>query len=414
MSLPPEASIRSQYDFRPDVLDVILSGRSLIDSSAGLHLRNLEQANRFILSYGYDFSNPIEKAEVMGNFHEALNFIRRYFLQPENPSGLRIDIPRKILELTDIAELFRLASQSGGAVGLDPQALLLRNWACSVLKVMHTIAHIDKDLRSPYFLDIQMQILDRFYKIIHRDGEGNLFLGDKDGQPIRINLVSFEAKPKKARNSIILKLLHKPENVAEDIFDRVGIRFITETPLDCLRVVKYIKDQMIIVVPNIKPSRSRNTLVDLEEFRVQLASLQDQLARAEITEKEFVDRLQQAAHAPRVSPDNPHSSEFYHSIQFTCRQLIKLCNPVYDEIRELKALAKSNPAYWEIMKVLDRVDMVHLQREVRFFYPYEVQVLDIKSHEENERGRSAHSEYKKAQLQTALRRVMGGLVDAAR
>jgi hypothetical protein len=40
--------------------------------------------------------------------------------------------------------------------------------------------------------------------------------------------------------------------------------------------------------------------------------------------------------------------------------------------------------------------------------------MDEASAEENERGRSAHSEYKKAQVQTALRRVMGALVDVAR
>ena len=43
---------------------------------------------------------------------------------------------------------------------------------------MHTIAHIDKDVRSTYFSDIQQQIFDRFYKVIHRDDEGKLYLGD--------------------------------------------------------------------------------------------------------------------------------------------------------------------------------------------------------------------------------------------
>src|SRR5208282_349991 len=100
-------------------------------------------------------------------------------------------------------------------------------------------------LRSPHFSDIQQQIFDRFYKLIHRDAEGKLFLSDHSGEqsvqedPLRVRLVAFETKPKKSRDSIILKLLHKPENVAEDIFDRVGIRFTTFTPLEALRVVKY-------------------------------------------------------------------------------------------------------------------------------------------------------------------------------
>jgi uncharacterized protein (TIGR04562 family) len=59
--------------------------------------------------------------------------------------------------------------------------------------------------------------------------------------------------------------------------------------------------------------------------------------------------------------------------------------------------------------VIERIDFRYVQREVRFFYPFEVQVLDLMSSEENEKGRSAHKEYKKAQAQTALRRVMGSL-----
>src|SRR3954454_4063 len=141
----------------------------------------------------------------------------------------------------------------------DTYGQALRNWACSLLKVMHTIAHIDKDVRTPYFTDIQKQIFDRFYKLIHRDSEAQLFLGERTDDPLRIDLVAFETKPKKSRDSIILKLLHKPENVAEDIFDRVGIRFTTHTRLGALRVVKSLKDKMIVMPPNIKPSRSRNT-----------------------------------------------------------------------------------------------------------------------------------------------------------
>jgi hypothetical protein len=37
--------------------------------------------------------------------------------------------------------------------------------------------------------------------------------------------------------------------------------------------------------------------------------------------------------------------------------------------------------------------------------------VDQRSFEDNEKGRSAHSEYKRAQVQTALKRVMGALVD---
>jgi uncharacterized protein (TIGR04562 family) len=407
-------SLRAKYDLRWEVLDVIISGRSSIDSPVGFEIQSADESHRFILSYGFDLEAPIEKAELFGNYHEALNFIRKNFLQPENPEGLKLDIPRKILELTDVRELIVLASGNHPGQNRDGTGQYLRDWACSLLKVMHTIAHIDKDLRASHFSDIQTQIFDRFYKHIHRDNDGNLYLGERNDDPQRVELLAFVTKPKKSRDSTILKLLHKPENVAEDIFDRVGLRFVTKSPLGALQVVKYLKDRMIVMPPNIKPSRSRNTLIDLEDFRVRMTAVMERAEKGEITEPELVTELEAAAHAPRVNPDNPHSSEFYRAIQFTCRQLIKLQNPVHSTLSELKALTKSKTLDEDLQRVVDKIDLKQLQREIRFFYPFEVQIVDAKSDEENEKGRSAHSEYKRAQLQTALRRVMGNLVDAVR
>ena len=408
--------LRRKYEFRWEVLDIIIGGRSAIDTNYGFSLENMEDVDRFLRAYGYQLEDPIERAEAFGNFHEALAFIRKYFLQPENPNGLKIEIPRKILELTDVRELFLLSSMKGPNQSQDSQGAHQRNWACSILKVMHTIAHMDQDIRSPYFSEIQKQIFDRFYRVIQRDDSGNLYLGDRPEDPLRVNLSRFETKPKKARESTLLKLLHKPENVAEDIFDRVGLRFVTKTPLGAIRVVKYLKDRQIVLPPNIKPSRSRNTLVDVEAMKNRVAELFDgRDDTSEVDESELVAKLQEAA-VPPSSGINPHSSEFYRAIQFTSRQLIKIRNPAFDEIRDLKSLTKGKEAQLgpDISKVVERIDLKLIQRDLHFFYPYEVQVLDEVSADENERGRSAHSEYKKAQIQTAMKRVMGSLADAVR
>ncbi len=414
-TLSPDAEfLRRKYEFRWEVLDIIIGGKSSIDSNQGFQISTVEEADRFIRSYGYDLENPIEKAEAFGNYQESINFLRKYFLKPENPEGLRLEIPRRIVELTDLRELFLLASLHAPGQQHDTNGLILRSWACSILKVMHTIAHIDQDLRTTYFADIQKQILDRFYRVIHRDADGHLYLGDKPDDPLRVDLVAFESKPKKSRDSTLLKLLHKPENVAEDIFDRVGLRFVTHTRLGALQVVKFLKDRMIVMPPNIKPSRSRNTLIDIDDFRNQMTDALLRVDHGELTEAGLRQELEMAAHAPASNPLNPHSSEFYRAIQFTSRQLIKLVNPLYQDLRELKQMGKGKTLPDSAQQILDRVDLKYVQREIHFFYPFEVQVLDHKSFEENERGRSAHSEYKKSQLQTALRRVMGSLVDASR
>lgn len=406
-----------RYSIRWEMLDIIVRGKSAIDSGTGFQLRSADEVDRFLASYGFDLSNPIESAELFGNFHEALSFIRKNFLQPDNPEGLKIEIPRKILELTHVRDLFLMASMSYPGQNADSSGTLLSNFACALLKVMHTIAHIDKDLRTQYFAECQKQIFDRFYRVVHRDEQGRLHLGEGED---RIELVAFETKPKKARDSILLKLLHKPENVAEDIFDRVGLRFVTHSPLDSMRVLKFLKERMILMPPNIKPSRSRNTLVDLDAFKSAWTEAYQKWERREWSSDEAEQFLMKGARYPEHDPDNPHSSKFYRAIQFTCRQLIKFRNPLHDEIRELKSAVKGMDAAVEsaaaksLLERIERIDLKLAPREFRFFYPYEVQLMDQESAEENERGRSAHSEYKKAQVQTAMRRVMGAMIDVTR
>lgn len=419
----PEAieSVKRKCDFRWDILEVIIGGKSALDTQQGLSgfpMRTAEDADRFIRSYGFDRANPIEHAEVLGNFREALSFIRKHFLQPENSDGLKIEVPRAIVELSDIRDLFLFASQQHpsqlATARPDPvHGLLLREWACSILKVMHCVAHVDRDVRSSYFTDIQKQIFDRFYKYIHRDEQGRLFLGKNLEDPLRVPLVAFETKPKKSRESVLLKLLHKPESVADEIFDRVGIRFVTPTPFSALRVVKYLKDAMIVMPANIKPSRSRNTLIDIDQFRGKLESAMVMFESGEITEDTLIESLESSCKAPVSLSENPHSSQFYRAIQFTARQLIKLENPIYEDLKELKAATKNRALPFEVEelgKLIERIDLKYVQREVRFFYPYEVQVMDETSQKENERGLSAHSEYKRAQIQTAMKRVMQGLI----
>ena len=68
--------LKSKYDFTWEVLDVIISGRSSIDSPNGFQTSGRDEATRFIESYGYNPQDPIEAAEILGNFQEALNFIR--------------------------------------------------------------------------------------------------------------------------------------------------------------------------------------------------------------------------------------------------------------------------------------------------------------------------------------------------
>lgn len=389
-----------------DVMDLMLRGRSVIDSHHGLPIRSTDAADEFLLKYGYNVENPVESAEVMGNYREALRFIKKYFLKPENPEGADLEIPKIFYELADVRELFVWAADKS----IDNQ--LRTRWACAILRVIHAISHLDKDLRHDFFPEIQKQIFDRFYKEIHT-ADDRLYLG-QPSHPDSVALLRFQTKPRKARDSVILKLLHKKETLAEDVFDQIGVRFVTYTRVDVVRVLKYLRDRYIVMAMNIRPSRSRNTLIDAKLYRRTWREVEQAVARGEFRNKDWVNELLEGALSKGFSENqddsaNPFTSGSYQSIQFTCRQLIKYRSPIHDDVKAMRALLKNSPDP-EAKRLLERLDLSTLTKEQRFFYPFEVQIFDGRSHEEAESGRASHAEYKKAQTRQAMKRVLGQLI----
>ena len=399
-----------KYSFNWETLDVMASGTSAIDAKN--YLANFEsdtEVQAFLRGYGYDLTDPIESAEMFGNFQEALQFIKKYFLKEGNiEDGLELSIPPVFYTITDISELLLIAT--GNSKVTDKEEDML--WASLVMKVMHTILHLDKDLRSRYFSTIQTQIFDRFYKYLHREEE-ELFITDDD-KTETIPLVDFETKSTKTRDSIIIKLLHKKENVAEELFDRIGIRFVTHTKLDAIRLLKLLYQNHIVVVNNIKPSRSQNSLLDLEKFREQHKQLIDQTIQNDFSEEEFLAGLNNIAEECGLMnanhKNNEHSSTNYRAIHFTCRQLIKYKNPFYVEFNRLKRSAKKEFPDNPLVKSLIDLDTSAIAKDIRFFYPFEVQITDKESHKMNTDGEASHAEYKRSQLKSAQIRLFKDLI----
>ena len=391
-----------------EVMDLMLRGRSAIDGTHGLPIRTFDGAAEFLVKYGFRLENPVESAEVLGYYREALSFIRKYFLRPENPDGAEMEIPKIFFELTDIRELFLWASDKS----LDH--IVRSRWACSILRVMHAVSHLDKDIRHNFFPEIQKQIFDRFYKEIHSENE-KIFLGDPKSSE-SVPLMKFQTKPRKSRDSLILKILHKKETLAEDVFDQIGLRFVTFNRVDVVRILKYLRSRYIVMPVNIRPSRSRNNLIDPMLFRRTWREARHAVISNQALSRQWIDEVLETALAKEynenqgeIHENNPFSSSSYRSIQFTCRQLIKYRSPVHDDLKSLRLLLK-NSSDLEVKKVLERIDISQLTKEQRFFYPFEVQILDEKNNHEAESGRASHAAYKAAQTQMAMKRVLGQLL----
>ena len=262
---------------------------------------------------------------------------------------------------------------------------------------------------------VQMQIFDRFYRYTFRDEAGKLFFGVKGTEDV-IPLIDFEAKSKKTRDSVIIKLLHKAENVAEELFDRVGVRFITHTRFDTLRIILFLVQKNIVVPHNNKPSRALNSIIDLAKFKEAHQRVLKMAIRNNLSEERFLSALEREIWDCKPEKKviaNKFSATTYQSIQFTCRHLIEYKNPFLQEFNELRKMAKNASAIDaenDLAKKILTMDMSPVARDIRFFYPYEIQVMDQEAMKENSAGDASHQEYKKHQIHSAMKRVFRSMI----
>jgi uncharacterized protein (TIGR04562 family) len=178
---------------------------------------------------------------------------------------------------------------------------------------------------------------------------------------------------------MVIKTLSKPETVALDIFDKMGVRFITNSIYDAFRVLRFLRRENIVNFANVVPHQSRNTLYPTNLFFETLHELieKKKLTSGEQIEAELKKKLEDQAHRARYKEKhNPFSGDNYRAIKFICRQLVKVKN-------DQGATA------------------------VRFFYPYEIQIMDREMYVQTLTGQASHGEYKARQRLAARERVLG-------
>lgn len=399
-----KAHFESLYSDSWNILEVLISDSSPIDLNR-LPIESEYDAHCFIRSYGYELENPEEAAEVEKIRREAIRFIQRKFIDTLTSEFQPLTMPAEI-KASGVVQLLLTASG-------QPRSHL-QKWACAVLRVMHTLAHVVSDLSLHFFPSILDQILDPYYKHIHQV-QGQMWLGEDS---FRLPLVDFQVKSGKDRDSALMKLLHKPENVAADLFDRIGVRFVTRDRLDAILVLHYLREKHLVAFPNVKPSRSVNTLIDIDRFRKTFRKLYDRYHKDEITIEEFEHALRHSAQfrdtltlrqIRNLFQKNPFTSGQYRSIQFTVRQLVRLINPLYSFMDQLEAEFDQLDEDRQNHPFL-RQPLEHARPYYRFFFPYEIQIVDLETHNNNIGGLASHDTYKLRQLQAARLRVLGTLV----
>ena len=392
-----------------DLVDVLIGGKSPIDM-ASLDIKDRNDAVKFLHSYGYSSESDVDRKLIHAGIVEALSFIQTVLMPKEWAKGKVA--PEEILRCTDVIDLLVYAS----VVPSTPRERLIGYWACAVLRLMHTIGHIQGLEKFADVSEARNQIISKFQKHLFRERNGNLLLGDEVDS---VELERVEWKTTKSRQSIILKLLHKPANVSETIYDFIGVRIITKSLVDVVQVVKILGQKYIVSFPNTNPGRARNSLIDLSSFKTSIAHLTSSLAGGQITVEEFDHKLRNLELAQdSVQRTNPHSGQSYRSVQMTCRQLVKYNNPLNRWAEKSRSFLNDFPMSEKSHQILSEafsysdswLKVFENENSLNVFFPFEVQIFDANTRTLIEQSESNHTVYKKSQIRTARKRVLGDVL----
>jgi uncharacterized protein (TIGR04562 family) len=212
---------------------------------------------------------------------------------------------------------------------------------------------------------------------------------------------------------VLLKLLHKPEAMAEEVFDYLGVRFIVSETQDIAKLLRVLMETDIIIPHQVLNLRSRNALINLSGAQRQLSLAYDLLQTGTATPEEFIDMCNKVdwdlfqGESKRGSRQNVHSSSKYKSIQLTVRHLVRTPNPAFlvlsslaGQLRHARGLEPED----------DPLLMGLIPEENARFFPLEIQIFDRRSHEVAQFGPASHEQYKSNQLQTVRKKVLGSLL----
>lgn len=405
--MPTDAKKKNldDWDFSWPVMNVLIGGRSSIDLPE-ISILGHKEAYEFIKSYGYDPQRTHDARLMHSVICESWAFIERWLMPKEWKMGL--NPPEEVLMCQDPCQLLVWACDRA------PEFTKRRMWSCAILRVMHTIAHIEGAFRYSNLEVARDEIIGRIQTLVTHDESGNTWI--KNGR-YSVKLHKLDWKVQKSRESVLLKLLHKRANVAETIYDMLGLRIVTEHQSDVMQIVKILYRSHVISFPNVIPSRSRNSLLDPDVFRSTLDQYRGEYLTNKLTHEQFLALAKNMViPAKHDDESNLHSGIEYQAIQLTCRQLIRTPRPLtiirknlQAQIGELTAKDPAARGLVELVNVLKNISQISGDDELSFF-PYEIQVTDKKSWETNSTGKASHRRYKNSQLKTARLRVLSEIL----
>jgi uncharacterized protein (TIGR04552 family) len=328
-----------------EALRLVLRGGSVIDWHR-LNFGGEDEAADFIHAQEIDLNVESDRERAENVKQDAIDYLRRHFDFP---------IPRPVASL-DLPGLLMLAAGKGHR----------QLCACTILKVMHIIHHLEgRELL--YMLPVADQemfflVEEKVYRVI-----GGMLA---QGFPI----LEFIGG-RKHKDSLYTKLLSKPETIAANIYDKLRFRIVTRSPDDIFPVVNYML-RNVFPFNYVIPGQSTNTLFHFRSYCEQHPHLRPLFAQLQMG-PDIEDEL------TRVT--NRFSANEYQVVHFVVDMPVRLPDAM------MKLAPKSAR---------------HLGPVV--FVQTEFQIIDRHTEQHNELGDASHASYKARQKQSVMHRLKVG------
>ena len=235
-----------------ETLQLILRGDSVIDWKR-LHFQSRAEVDHFLRSNLFEPDDPADMRRMREILRQSVDYLRKTF---------RYRVAEPVVSPNEIQDLFLLASGV-----LEPRSL--RRIACVVLKVMHTVQHVEARelLHRARVSEAEVaQMVD------HRVRE----VVERLVREARLPIVEFVGSAK-TRHSVITKLISKRENVAAQIYDRHRYRVVVEDARSLVTVVLVLAHELF-PFNYVVPGQTQNTLVSVSDLTAHFPHLRE-LAR---------------------------------------------------------------------------------------------------------------------------------------
>ncbi|MEM9073395.1 MAG: TIGR04552 family protein [Myxococcota bacterium] len=330
-----------------EAVRLLLRGGSVIDWHR-LNFKSAAEVDRFLRAQELDLHDPVDRARSEAVKNSAMSYLRRKFDFP---------IPKPVARM-DVGELLELASQRGHR----------QLCACTILKVMHIIHHLEARELAFMLPTSDEEVFHLVEQKVYRVVGGAL----TDGFPI----VEFIGG-RKNKDSLYTKLLSKQEVSAAQIYDKLRFRIVMRTVDDVFPILNYLMRE-VFPFNYVIPTESTNTLIHLRSFLDGKPAL-----RSHIGDLQFDLGLEEREGG---LVDNVFSSQSYRVVHFVVDMPVRLPEAM---------LTEAPPAAWALGRVI--------------FVQTEFQVLDKETDQTNEIGDASHSAYKERQQHAVMRRLKVGM-----